>query len=114
MDWHQIPWSAIVTGLLAIVGFIGWLVRLEAKTQSNRREIEIVDEKVGLTNTRVGLTETALVELRTTAITRADLKEVEERVTGSVKAVGEQVSGEIDRLVRVIEKPAPRSRSTRS
>lgn len=114
MDWHNFPWSAVVTGLLAVVGFIGWLVRLEAKTQSNRREIEIVDEKVGLTNARVGITESALVELRTTAITRADLKEVEERVTKSVEAVGQQVAGEIDRLVRVIEKPAPRSRSPRS
>lgn len=114
MDWHQIPWSAIVTGIGFVVGFIVWLVRLEAKNGSNRRETEIVDEKVNLVNARVGATETLLAELRTTAITRADLKEVEERVTKSVEAVGQQVSGEIDRLVRVIEKPAPRTRSTRS
>jgi len=102
MDWSLIPWSAIVTLIGMIIGFVVWLVRLEGKAASNKRETEIVNEKVGLVNGRIQLSETAIAELRTTAITREDLKEVEERVTRSVESVGKQVTGEIDRLVRVI------------
>ena len=102
MEWYQLPWGAIVTALGFVVGFIVWLVRLEGKTASNKRETEIVNEKVGLVNGRIQLSETAIAELRTTAITREDLKEVEVRVTRSVETVGKQVTGEIDRLVRVI------------
>jgi hypothetical protein len=107
MDWNQLPWSAIMTGLGFAVGFIVWLVRLEAKAGANKREIEIANEKISLTNARVSVTETSVTELRTTAITRADLKEVEERVTKSVEAVGVQVSNEIDRLVTVVTTPQP-------
>lgn len=117
MEWYQLPWGAIVTALGFIVGFIVWLVRLEAKSAANKREIEIANEKIGLTNSRVSITESSITELRTTAITPADLKEVEERVTKSVEAVGVQVSNEIDRLVTVVTKPAdpPPSRTrTRS
>ena len=110
----QIPWGAIVTVIGMVIGFIVWLVRLEGKTASNKREIEIVDEKVGLTNARVGVTETSITEIRATAITRNDLKEVETRVTKAVDDVGDRVASEIDRLVAVISKPAPRPRAARS
>lgn len=115
MDWLQhVPWSFVgwLTG--GIIGFIVWLIRLEARAGANKREIEITNERVSLVNARVGANETLLAEVRATAITRTDLKDVEERVTKSVEAVGKQVSGEIDRLVRVIEKPSPRSPSSRS
>ena len=108
MDWSLIPWSAIVAVIGMVVGFIVWLVRLEGKTASNRRETEITNERVGMVNARVGATETLLAEVRATAITKTDLREVEERVTRSVDAVGTQVTGEIDRLIRVIEKPSTR------
>lgn len=108
MEWYQLPWGAIVTALGFIVGFIVWLVRLEGKAASNRRETEITNERVSMVNVRVGATETLLAEVRATAITKTDLREVEERVTRSVDAVGTQVTGEIDRLIRVIEKPSTR------
>jgi hypothetical protein len=110
----QIPWGAIVTLLGMFVGGIVWLVRLEGKTASNKREVEIVDEKVGLTNARVAVTEASITELRATAISRDDLKEVETRVTKAVDDVGDRVASEIDRLVAVISKPAPRARAARS
>ena len=102
MDWQQIPWSAIATVLGMFVAYIVWLIRLEARAGSNKREIEITNEKLALVNARVGATEALLAEVRATAITKADLKDVEERVTKSVDAVGKQVSGEIDRLVKVV------------
>lgn len=46
-----------------------------------------------------------LVEIRTTAIMKTDLEDVEEQVVKSVDAVGRQVTGEIDRLIRVVDAP---------
>ena len=105
MEWYQLPWGAIATVLGMFVAYIVWLIRLEARAGSNKREIEITNEKLALVNARVGANETLLAEVRATAITKTDLKDVEERVTKSVDAVGRQVTGEIDRLIRVIDGP---------
>lgn len=105
MEWYQLPWGAIATVLGMFVAYIVWLIRLEARAGANKREIEIANEKIALVNSRVGANETLLAEVRTTAITKADLKDHEDRVTRSVDAVGRQVTGEIDRLIRVIDVP---------
>lgn len=103
MEWLQhVPWSFVGWLIGAIVAFIVWLILIEARAGANKREIEITNEKVSLVNARVGASETLLAEVRATAITKTDLREVEERVTKSVDNVGRQVTGEIDRLVTVV------------
>lgn len=109
MNWSEIPWSAVATVLGSFVAFIVWLIRLEARAGSNKREVEITNEKLALVNARVGANETLLAEVRTTAVTKTDLRDHEERVTRSVDNVGRQVTGEIDRLVRVMDSPTKSS-----
>lgn len=118
MDWHQIPWNLVTWIAGSILAFIVWLVRLEMVARStnkvadqNEKDLKAANEKIELVNSRVGATETLIAEVRAAAITRNDLRDVEERVTRSVEAVGKQVTGEVDRLVRVLEKP---SRTTRA
>ncbi|ODT79165.1 MAG: hypothetical protein ABS76_21500 [Pelagibacterium sp. SCN 64-44] len=103
MEWLQhVPWSFVGWLIGAVVASIVWLIRLEARAGANKREIEITNEKVALVNSRVGATETLLAEVRATAITKTDLAQVEERVTKSVDNVGKQVTGEIDRFVKLL------------
>lgn len=111
MEWHQLPWSFFGWLLGGIIAFIVWLIRLEARAGSNKREIEITNERVSLVNARVSANETLLAEVRATTTTKADLKDHEERMTRSIDAVGRQVSVELDRLVRVIETPKPKVRN---
>jgi len=113
MDWHLIPWNLVTWIAGSIIAFIVWLVRLEMVARAtnksaddNEKATTALNEKVELVNARVGANETMLAEVRATAITRADLRDVEERVTRSVEAVGRQVTGEVDRLVKVLDRPS--------
>lgn len=119
MNWADVPWGAIVTAIIAIVGFIAWLVRLEgkaAKTADNLKDHkEDTREKVGLVTTKIGLVEGDVRELQITRITRDDMKDLKQELTASINAVGDRTIEEVERLVQVMNKrSAPRPRLPKS
>lgn len=103
-----------------VVGFSVWLVRLEGKrnqvAKDLDREIKDANDKIGLTNTRVGLIEGDVRELQVKSITRDDLKKVKQELTESTEKVGDRTVAEVERLVQVMMKKlsSPRAASTRN
>lgn len=102
MDWSIVPWGAVVTAIGMIVGSIVWLVRLEARANTASRDIDSerasrkesdrdLQEKVTLTNARISVVESTVTEVRVTAVTRDDLREVEQRVTKSIDGLGDRL-----------------------
>lgn len=121
MDWQNFPWSAIVTGLLAVIGFIGWLVRLEGKASQVEkdlaRESKDNDDRFNAVSGTITLVQGDVRELQIKSITREDLKEVQNDIkevktdlTASIREVGDRTDAAVERLITVFnKKPATRA-----
>lgn len=132
MEWHQLPWSAIVTGTLAVIGFIAWLIRLEMNAHGNakdlRKHMERQDrsdnsrdaatakiaETVGMTNTRIHVVEKDLIELRAKAVSREDLKDMKGELIDRMDELGDRMDKSIDRFIEGSKRPGGHSRSQSS
>jgi hypothetical protein len=138
MEW--VPWGAVVTlgGLI-----VGWLWRLshtaaktadqaaatkedlkqhvlnEERAQEKREEkvdraIASVHGEVTMTNSRIGVVEHSITELRVTAITRVDLEKMEGRLTGNVQAIGERIDDFMAKVATDGRASSGRSRTPRT
>lgn len=119
MEWHQYVGPVFAIGT-PVVGFIVWLVRLESKSAQTDKDLkrheDETDERFGVVNTAIGLTQGDVRELQIKSISRDDLKDVENKLTASIEKVGDRTDAAVERLITVFNKKpaAPRASRPRS
>lgn len=108
MNWTDFPWGAVVTGGLAVIGFIGWLVRLEVTGRQTAKDLERetkdTNDRFNAANGVFTLIQGDIRELQIKSITREDLKEVKNELTESIEKVGDRTDAAVERLITVFNK----------
>lgn len=115
-----IPWSAVAAIGIAIVSWLGRLHyvsnRASERLGSVEKDVEKAHQEVGLTNSRVTVVEKDIIEVRSRAITRDDLKEIKSELSLQIDGVAirmESAIKEVREDLRASKSPS-RSRTTRS
>lgn len=98
----------MITGVLAVIGFIGWLVRLEGKaSQVERdlaRETKDTNDRFNAANGIFSLVQGDIRELQIKSINRDDLKETKTDLQEAIREVGDRTDAAVERLITVFNK----------